>query len=101
MKKLLKIIVFILLFITITFFTVFNNTSLASKVTYGYYKKLKEVLVEKEIIVEKPITLEKIVKVPVEVIKEVSVEVEKVKLPKWSLIIMAVELITIVVLLLK
>ena len=46
-KKLFKIILFVLLFITITFFTVFNNTSLASQVTYGYYKKLKEVLVEK------------------------------------------------------
>ena len=29
------------------FFYCFNNTSLASQVTYGYYKKLKEVLIEK------------------------------------------------------
>ena len=47
MKKLLKIIVFLFLFISITFFGVFNNTKLSSQVTYGYYKQLKEVLIEK------------------------------------------------------
>ena len=35
------------LFISITFFGVFNNTNLSSQVTYGYYKQLKEVLIEK------------------------------------------------------
>jgi len=47
MKKLLKIIVILFLFISITFFGVFNNTKLSSQVTYGYYKQLKEVLIEK------------------------------------------------------
>ena len=47
MKKLLKIIVFLFLFISITFFGVFNNTKLSSQVTYGYYKQLKEVLIKK------------------------------------------------------
>ena len=47
MKKLFKFCLFILLFLTITFFAVFNNTNLSSQVTYGYYKKLKEVLIER------------------------------------------------------
>ena len=47
MKKLLKLILFILLFLIITFFAVFNNTNLSSQVTYGYYMKLKEVLTER------------------------------------------------------
>jgi uncharacterized protein YcbK (DUF882 family) len=47
MKKLLKIILLVILFLTITFFAVFNNTNLSSQVTYGYYKELKEILIKR------------------------------------------------------